>query len=150
MSSTQASASAGQFDYIIVGGGSAGCVVASRLSERAECRVLLLEPGPPADDFCIRTPAGMAMMFKSERYNWRFHTEPVPTLQNRRLYWPRGKALGGSGAINGMVHNRGSSRWLAKLLRHERVECVGERSAAGVPGSGVSPSRAASSGGCGP
>lgn len=96
------------FDYIVVGGGSAGCVVASRLSEQADCRVLLLEAGPPANDFWIRTPAGMAMLFKSERYNWRYHTEPVPTLNNRQLYWPRGKTLGGSSAINGMVYNRGN------------------------------------------
>jgi choline dehydrogenase len=97
-----------EFDYIVVGTGTAGCVVASRLSEQADCRVLLLEAGPPADDFWIRTPAGMAKLFKSERYNWRFHTEPVPTLNNRRLYWPRGKTLGGSSAINGMVHCRGN------------------------------------------
>ncbi|WP_233213833.1 GMC family oxidoreductase [Pollutimonas nitritireducens] len=96
------------FDFIIVGAGSAGCVVASRLSEQPDCRVLLLEAGPPADNFWIRTPAGMAKMFKSERYNWRFHTEPVPTLGNRKLYWPRGKALGGSSAINGMVYCRGN------------------------------------------
>ena len=96
------------FDYVVVGGGSAGCVVASRLSEDTNCRVLLLEAGPLADDFWIRTPAGMAKLFKSERYNWRFHTEPVPTLNNRKLYWPRGKTLGGSSAINGMVHCRGN------------------------------------------
>jgi choline dehydrogenase len=96
------------FDYIVVGAGSAGCVVASRLSEQVDCRVLLLEAGPPADDFWIRTPAGMAKLFKSERYNWRFHTEPVATMNNRRLYWPRGKTLGGSSAINGMVHCRGN------------------------------------------
>lgn len=96
------------FDYIVVGAGTAGCVVASRLSERADCRVLLLEAGPPADDFWIRTPAGMAKLFKSERFNWRFHTEPVPTLNHRKLYWPRGKTLGGSSAINGMVHCRGN------------------------------------------
>lgn len=102
------SASQDSFDYIVVGAGTAGCVVASRLSEQPDCRVLLLEAGPPADDFWIRTPAGMAKLFKSERYNWRFHTEPVPTLNNRKLYWPRGKTLGGSSAINGMVHCRGN------------------------------------------
>jgi choline dehydrogenase len=82
--------------------------VAGRLSADASCSVLLLEAGPPADDFWIRAPAGMAKLFKSERYNWRFHTEPVPTLNNRKLYWPRGKALGGSSAINGMVYCRGN------------------------------------------
>jgi choline dehydrogenase len=96
------------FDFIIVGGGTAGCVLARRLSNQRDCRVLLLEAGPPPDDFWIRTPAGMAKLFRSERYNWRLQTEPVPTLRNRRLYWPRGKTLGGSSAINGMVHCRGN------------------------------------------
>jgi choline dehydrogenase len=96
------------FDYIIVGGGTAGCVLARRLSDQPDCRVLLLEAGPPPKDFWIGAPAGMAKMFRSERYNWRFQTEPVPTLRDRRLYWPRGKTLGGSSAINGMVHCRGN------------------------------------------
>jgi choline dehydrogenase len=99
---------AGRFDFIIAGAGTAGCVVASRLSEQPDCRVLLLEAGPPADDFWIRTPAGMAKLFYSERYNWRYQTEPVPTLRNRRLYWPSGKTLGGGSAINGMAHCRGN------------------------------------------
>jgi choline dehydrogenase len=94
----------------VVGAGSAGCVVARRLSDDPNVRVLLLEAGPPADDFWIRTPAGMAKLFRSERYNWRYHTEPVATLRNRSLYWPRGKALGGSSAINGMVYVRGDRR----------------------------------------
>ncbi|QDL39841.1 FAD-dependent oxidoreductase [Rhodoferax sediminis] len=98
------------YDYIIVGAGSAGCAVARRLSDDPQLRVLLLEAGPPANDFWVRTPAGMAKLFKSERYNWQFHTEPVPTLRNRKLYWPRGKALGGSSAINGMVYVRGDRR----------------------------------------
>lgn len=102
------SLSLGDFDYIVVGAGSAGCVIANRLSEQPDCRVLLLEAGPPADDFWIRTPAGMAKLFKSERYNWRYYTEPVPTLNDRKLYWPRGKTLGGSSAINGMVYCRGN------------------------------------------
>ena len=98
------------YDYIIVGAGSAGCVVARRLSDQSGCRVLLLEAGPPADDFWVRTPAGMAIVFKSERFNWRYYTEPVPALNNRKIYWPRGKALGGSSAINGMVYVRGNRR----------------------------------------
>ena len=105
---SRASPPTDSFDYIVVGAGAAGCVVARRLSDQPDCRVLLLEAGPPADDFWIRTPAGMAKLFKSERYNWRYYTEPVPTLRNRRLYWPSGKTLGGSSAINGMVHYRGN------------------------------------------
>src|SRR5438105_9536087 len=98
------------YDYIIVGAGSAGCVVARRLSDDEATRVLLLEAGPPGDDFWIKTPAGMGKLFHSDRYNWRFSTEPVPTLRNRRLYWPRGKVLGGTSAINGMVYIRGNRR----------------------------------------
>lgn len=96
-----------KFDYIVVGAGSAGCVVARRLSDDPSIRVLVLEAGPKADSFWIRTPAGMAKLFKDERYNWGYFTEPVPTLNNRSLYWPRGKALGGSSAINGMMYVRG-------------------------------------------
>lgn len=99
-----------RYDYIIIGAGSAGCVLARRLSADPTTRVLLVEAGPPADNFWIRTPAGMGKLFKSERYNWCFQTEPVPTLRNRQLYWPRGKALGGSSAINGMVYVRGNRR----------------------------------------
>ncbi|CAG2153756.1 Alcohol dehydrogenase [acceptor] [Cupriavidus yeoncheonensis] len=98
------------YDYIIVGAGSAGCVLARRLSEDRSTRVLLVEAGPPADDFWIRAPAGMGKLFRSEHYNWCFETEPVPTLRNRRIYWPRGKTLGGSSAINGMVYVRGHRR----------------------------------------
>ncbi|MDF3839901.1 FAD-dependent oxidoreductase [Cupriavidus basilensis] len=98
------------YDYIVVGAGSAGCVVARRLSDDPGVRVLLLEAGPPADDFWVRTPAGMAKMYQSDRYNWRYFTEPVSTLHNRRLYWPRGKGLGGTSAINGMVYTRGNRR----------------------------------------
>ena len=97
-----------EFDYIVVGAGTAGCVLAGRLSEQADCRVLLLEAGPPPDNFWIRTPAGMAPLFNSKRFNWGFYTEPVPTLQGRRVYFPRGKTLGGSSAVNGLVHNRGT------------------------------------------
>jgi choline dehydrogenase len=96
------------FDYVIVGAGSSGCVVARRLSDDPAVRVLLLEAGPPARGFWVNTPAGMAKLFKNARYNWGYFTDPVPTLGDRVLYWPRGKALGGSSAINGLVYVRGN------------------------------------------
>ncbi|TAL93190.1 MAG: choline dehydrogenase [Paraburkholderia sp.] len=96
------------FDYIVVGAGSAGCVVARRLSDNPEVRVLLIEAGPPPAGFWQRVPAGMAKMFSANRFNWGFNTEPVPGLNGRQLFWPRGKTLGGSSAINGMVFTRGN------------------------------------------
>lgn len=95
------------FDYIVVGAGSAGCAVARRLSDDPANRVLLLEAGPVANDFWVQTPAGMARLFTNKRLNWGYFTEPVPTMRDRKIYWPRGKALGGSSAINGMVYLRG-------------------------------------------
>lgn len=95
------------FDYIIVGAGSAGCVLANRLSEDAAVRVLLLEAGPEGNAFWIDTPAGMGKLFLDKRFNWGFSTQEVPTLDGRRVYWPRGKVLGGTSALNGMVYMRG-------------------------------------------
>ena len=96
-----------RFDYIVVGAGSAGCVVARRLSDRPDLNVLLLEAGPEPTGFWQRVPAGMAKMFGPNPFNWSYTTEPEPALDARRVFWPRGKTLGGSSAINGMVFTRG-------------------------------------------
>lgn len=95
------------FDYVIVGGGTAGCVLASRLTEDPSVRVLLLEAGQRKDSLWIRMPAGMGRLFVNPRYNWCFESEPEPQLGGRALFWPQGKTLGGSSAINGMAFVRG-------------------------------------------
>ncbi|AIO30871.1 GMC oxidoreductase family protein [Burkholderia cenocepacia] len=95
------------YDYIVVGAGSSGCVVAGRLSEDPTVRVLLVEAGPSMDNFWVRMPAGAGKLFMDKRFNWAFDTEPVPTLGGRTVYWPRGKGLGGSSSINGMIYMRG-------------------------------------------
>ena len=95
------------YDYIVVGAGSSGCVVASRLSEDPAVRVLLVEAGSDMKSFWVRTPAGAGKLFMDKRFNWAFDTEPVQTLGGRTVYWPRGKGLGGSSAINGMIYMRG-------------------------------------------
>jgi len=96
------------YDFIVTGAGSAGCVVASRLSESGRHRVLLLEAGPPDRNPWIHIPLGYARTYVDPVVNWRFETEPQPQLGNRRLYLPRGKTLGGSSSINGMVYIRGN------------------------------------------
>ena len=103
------------YDYIIVGAGSAGCVLANRLSADPDCSVLLVEAGGRDRNPLFRLPMLMGRLFHSGICNWRYHTEPVPTLDGRSLYWPRGKVLGGSSTINGMVYVRGNrhdyDRW---------------------------------------
>lgn len=97
----------GRFDYIIVGAGSAGCVLANRLSADGRLRVLLLEAGGPDDNPWIHVPLGYGKLFDHPVYNWRFSTEPEPYLDGRRIAQPRGRVLGGSSAINGLVYMRG-------------------------------------------
>ncbi len=96
-----------EFDYVVVGGGSAGCVVASRLSENADFKVCLLEAGQAGTGWVVNTPAATAIMIPSKINNWAFDTVPQPGLNGRLGYQPRGKALGGSSAINAMVYIRG-------------------------------------------
>ncbi len=97
------------WDYIIVGAGSAGCAVAGRLSEGGRHRVLLLEAGPSDRNFWIRVPIGYGRTFYDPRVNWMYETEPVAGFAGRISYWPRGKVLGGSSSINAMVYSRGQA-----------------------------------------
>ncbi|HEX7777347.1 MAG TPA: choline dehydrogenase [Parvibaculum sp.] len=98
------------FDYIIIGAGSAGCVLANRLSENPANKVLLLEAGGKDSSFLIHMPAGVAQLIGTEMVNWYYYTEGQPNLNNRKLFWPRGKVLGGSSSINGMIYIRGHAR----------------------------------------
>ena len=99
------------FDYIVIGAGSAGSVLAARLSEDPETRVLLLEAGGRNGSMLVRMPAGVGSLIKAKsKHNWGFWTEPEPHMDGRRLWQPRGKGLGGSSAINGMVYIRGHPR----------------------------------------
>lgn len=94
-------------DYLIVGGGSAGCVLAARLSEDPSVQVALLEAGPPDTSVLIHCPAGLAVLAKNGQANWAFQTEPQAGLNGRRGYQPRGKVLGGSSSVNAMIYARG-------------------------------------------
>src|SRR5690625_5346483 len=87
------------YDYIIVGAGSAGCVLANRLSADPAVRVLLLEAGPRDWNPFIHMPAGLSRLVRYKSINWNYTTEPQKELNNRRLWWPRGRALGGSSSI---------------------------------------------------
>jgi choline dehydrogenase len=95
------------YDYIIVGAGSAGCALAYRLSREASRKVLLIEAGGKDSFPPIHIPLGFAFLMKNPKVNWCYETEPEPNMHHRRIAWPRGKVLGGTSSINGMVYIRG-------------------------------------------
>src|SRR5580704_1740814 len=109
------SSEANEFDYIIVGAGSAGCVLANRLSADGKHSVLLLEAGPKDSNIWIHVPLGYGKLFKEKTVNWMYQTEPEPGLGGRQVFQPRGKVLGGSSSINGLLYVRGQhedyDRW---------------------------------------
>ena len=97
-------------DFIIIGAGSAGCVLANKLSEEKNNKVTLLEAGPSDNKFWIKTPIGYGITFTDESVNWGYNTSSISQLDNRSMYWPRGKVLGGSSSINALVYHRGQAR----------------------------------------
>ncbi|QLD85417.1 choline dehydrogenase [Natronomonas halophila] len=141
------------YDYVVVGAGSAGCVLAGRLSEQPDTSVLLLEAGKPDEKREIGIPAAFSDLFKTE-YDWEYYTEPQSGLNDRELYWPRGKMLGGSSSINAMIYIRGHAHdydtwaelgndgWgyedvLPYFKRSERFRPAGKRSLLGRNASGA-------------
>jgi choline dehydrogenase len=112
-----------EYDYIIIGAGSAGCVLANRLGAKAENRILVLEAGGQDHwwNWKIHMPAAFAYPLADDKVNWYYHTEPEPFMDNRRMYCPRGRVIGGSSSINGMCYIRGHARdydrWAQSGLR---------------------------------
>src|ERR1700743_199453 len=104
-----------EFDYVIVGPGSAGCVLETRLSPHRSHSVLLLEAGPKDSNIWIHVPIGYGKLFKEKSVNWMYQTEPEPGLGGRQVFQPRGKVLGGPSSINGLLYVRGQhedyDRW---------------------------------------
>ncbi|MEZ5765862.1 MAG: choline dehydrogenase [Xanthobacteraceae bacterium] len=115
MAEANSAADAGEFDYIVVGAGSAGCVLANRLTADGKYSVLLLEAGPRDRNMWIHIPIGYAKLFKNPKLNWMYQTEAEPELEGRSIFQPRGKVLGGSSSINGLIYIRGQhadyDRW---------------------------------------
>ena len=103
------------YDYLIIGAGSAGCVLANRLSENSNHKVAVFEAGGSSDIWKVKMPLALLYTMHDPKYNWKYYSEPEPHLNNRRLFCPRGKMLGGSSAHNGMVFVRGNrddyKRW---------------------------------------
>jgi len=118
-----------RYDYVIVGSGSAGSTIASRLAEDPGMKVLLLEAGPKDNSISIRMPAALGLPLGNDKYNWYLHTEPEPGLNARRIYEARGRVLGGSSSINGMNWVRGNpwdyDQWAAKgLIGWSYADCL--------------------------
>ncbi|HXQ64171.1 MAG TPA: GMC family oxidoreductase N-terminal domain-containing protein, partial [Steroidobacteraceae bacterium] len=109
------------FDYVIVGAGSAGCVLADRLTEDGQQSVLVLEYGGSDRSVVIQMPTALAIPMNRKQYNWYYYSEPEPNLGGRRMHTPRGKVLGGTSSINGLVYIRGNAfdfeRWEAEGAR---------------------------------
>jgi len=112
---------ADQADYVVIGGGTAGCVLAARLSESGRHQVALLEAGPRDSYLWIHIPIGYGKTMFHPVYNWGFYTDPDPNMNGRRIYWPRGRGLGGSSSINGLIYIRGQAE------DFERWEALGNR-----------------------
>jgi choline dehydrogenase len=112
---------ASEFDYVVVGAGSAGCVLANRLTADGKHSVLLLEAGPKDTNIWIHVPLGYGKLFKDKSVNWMYQTEPEPGLHGRQVFQPRGKVLGGSSSINGLLYVRGQHEDYDRWRQHGNV-----------------------------
>ena len=117
-----------QFDYIIIGAGTAGCVLANRLTHSSQYKVALFEAGRSSDIWKVKMPLALLYTMHDPRYNWKYYSEPEPYLNNRRLFCPRAKMIGGCSAHNGMVFVRGNrddyNRWASFGLKSWSYEKV--------------------------
>ena len=117
-----------KYDYVIIGGGSAGCVLANRLTENGQYKVALFEAGKPSDIWKVKMPLAILYTMHDPKYNWKYYSEPEPHLHNRKLFCPRGKMIGGCSAHNGMVYVRGNpndyERWVSFGLKNWSYEKV--------------------------